>query len=116
MRKPKVGVVGYGYWGKNQARVFSELGVLEGVFDTKLNLNNNNIYKFYKTLEELIEAVDGIVICTPAETHYEIAKKALQKVDVLVEKPLALKSSQVKSLMKMFLESNSRLNTEGSKA
>ena len=104
MRKPKVGVVGYGYWGKNQARVFSELGVLEGVFDTKLNLKNNNTYKFYKTLEELIEAVDGIVICTPAETHYEIAKKALQKVDVLVEKPLALKSSQVKSLMK--IESN----------
>ena len=101
MRKPKVGVVGYGYWGKNQARVFNELGVLEGVFDTKSSLKNNNTYKFYESLEELIEAVDGVVICTPAETHFEIAKKALKKVDVLVEKPLALKSSQVKSLMKI---------------
>ncbi len=101
MRKPKVGVVGFGYWGKNQARVFNELGVLEGVFDTKSSLKKDSTYKFYKSLEELIEAVDGVVICSPAETHFEIAKKALKKVDVLVEKPLALKSSQVKSLMKI---------------
>lgn len=106
MGKHKIGVVGHGYWGKNQARVFDELGVLEGVFDSKLNQNNNNNYKFYKSLEELIDSVDGIVICTPAETHYEIAKQALKKVDILVEKPLALKSSEVKSLMKIENKNN----------
>ena len=106
MRKPKIGIVGYGYWGKNQSRVFSELGVLEGVFDSQLNLTKNNSYKFYKSLEELIDAVDAIVICTPAETHYEIAKQALKKVDVLVEKPLALRSSEVKSLMKIESKNN----------
>ena len=39
MRKTKVGVVGFGYWGKNQARVFHELGVLEGIFDSKYKIN-----------------------------------------------------------------------------
>ena len=92
--------------GQNQSRVFSELGVLEGVFDSQLNLTKNNSYKFYKSLEELIDAVDAIVICTPAETHYEIAKQALKKVDVLVEKPLALRSSEVKSLMKIESKNN----------
>lgn len=106
MRKTKVGVVGFGYWGKNQARVFYELGVLEGIFDSKLSLKKDKNYKFYDNLDELIDAVDGIIICTPADTHYEIAKKALKKVDILVEKPLALKSSQVKSLINIEKKNN----------
>ena len=106
MRKTKVGVVGFGYWGKNQARVFHELGVLEGIFDSNLSMKNNKTYKFYDNLDELIDVVDGIVICTPADTHYEIAKKALKNVDILVEKPLALKSSQVKSLINIEKKNN----------
>ena len=106
MRKTKVGVVGFGYWGKNQARVFYELGVLEGIFDSKLSLKKYKNYKFYDNLDELIDAVDGIIICTPADTHYEIAKKALKKVDILVEKPLALKSSQEKSLINIEKKNN----------
>ena len=43
MDNPKIGVIGYGYWGKNQARVLAELGVLQGVYDTDLNLVMTNI-------------------------------------------------------------------------
>ena len=35
--KPKIGVVGFGHWGKNQARVFDELEVLTGIYDTNLS-------------------------------------------------------------------------------
>ena len=43
----KVGIVGLGYWGKNQARVFDELGCLEGVYDPKVSKNKEtNDYSF----------------------------------------------------------------------
>ena len=48
MGKHKIGVVGHGYWGKNQARVFDELGVLEGVFDSKLK--RENLIIMFRTL------------------------------------------------------------------
>lgn len=98
MNNPKIGVVGYGYWGKNQARVLDELGVLQGIFDINLNSRDKK-YKFYSTFDELLIDVDALIICTPAETHFEIAKKALKKVDILVEKPLAIKSNEVKRLI-----------------
>ena len=33
MSQLKIGVVGYGNWGKNHVRVLSELNLLEGVYD-----------------------------------------------------------------------------------
>ena len=35
MRKTKVGVVGFGYWGKKKERVLHELVVLLGIFYEK---------------------------------------------------------------------------------
>ncbi len=101
MRNLKIGVVGFGYWGKNQARVFEELGVLKGVHDSNMSLKNSSQYNFYESLDKLIEEVDGLVICTPADTHFDIAKKAIKKTDILVEKPLALKTAEVKKLIEM---------------
>ena len=37
MKNSKVGVIGFGYWGKNQARVFNELGSLSGVYEENQN-------------------------------------------------------------------------------
>ena len=97
----KIGVVGFGYWGKNQARVFNELGTLKGIYEKNPNLieDNENEYFFFDTLEAMLKEVDGVIICTPAETHFEIACTALEEsVDILVEKPIAMNLSQLKKL------------------
>ena len=43
MSQLKIGVVGYGNWGKNHVRVLSELNLLEGVYD-----------KFFSSTDEII--------------------------------------------------------------
>lgn len=109
MKKIRVGVVGFGYWGKNQARVFHELKVLEGIYDENLKLlkKPTEPYTFFSTLEELLNRVDAIVICTPANTHYKISLEALKNhKDVLVEKPIAMNLSEVKELIKIEKQNN----------
>ena len=97
----KISVVGFGQWGKNHARVLDELGVLSGVFD--LDIKNSNEaktldYKVYDSLNEMAEDSDACVIATPAETHYSIAINLIDKLDLLVEKPLFPQNSQYKHL------------------
>ena len=106
MQKLKIGVVGCGHWGKNLVRNFSDLGVLQYVCDTNV-AHSQEIAKKYnvgsKTIAELLKTdIDGVVIATPAEEHYIVAKACLQKgKHVFVEKPLSLKVSEAKELYKL---------------
>jgi len=92
----KIAVVGAGYWGKNLLRVFNELGVLQAICES--DPDNPNLTPYAKTklytdyLELLSDSdVEAVAIATPAVTHYEMVKKALEAgKDVYVEKPLAL--------------------------
>jgi len=95
----KVGVVGYGYWGPNLVRNFvesSETCVL-GVSDlnsSRLGLAHTR-YPYIRTTTDAFDlirdpAIDAIAICTPVNSHFELAMAALQAgKHVLVEKPLA---------------------------
>lgn len=48
------------------------------------------------------ENINGVVISTPAVTHYDLAKKALMNgKHVFVEKPLSLKISEAEELVKI---------------
>jgi predicted dehydrogenase len=52
--------------------------------------------------EVLASSVDGVVIATPAETHYSLVKQALLAgKDVFVEKPLALTYEQGAELVRL---------------
>ncbi len=93
-----VAVVGSGYWGKNHVRNFHQLGALSHICDS----SPETLGQFAQTypdvsltqsFDEILanESIRGIVIATPAVTHYELASRALRAgKDVLVEKPLAL--------------------------
>jgi predicted dehydrogenase len=58
-------------------------------------------------LEQLLAdpAVDALVIATPPETHHRLAKEALRRgKDVLVEKPLTLRTEDAEELVRMARE------------
>jgi predicted dehydrogenase len=97
----KVAVIGCGYWGKNLVRNFHELGALNLVCDatpqgraTASGLAPQAA--IVSQVEEVFSsAVQGVVIATPAETHFELGMQALVAgKDVFVEKPLALTYEQ----------------------
>jgi predicted dehydrogenase len=93
----RVAVIGCGYWGKNLVRNFAQLGALEAVCDaTPAGRETARSLAPGAEVVDSVEAVlgldaAGVVIATPAETHYRLAKRALEAgKDVFVEKPLAL--------------------------
>lgn len=103
-----VAVVGCGYWGKNLVRNFSRLGALAAVCDAtpggrKTATEIAPQVPVEANLEDVLRSgVSGIVIATPAETHFELARQALQAgKDVFVEKPLALTYEQGASLLRL---------------
>ena len=102
MSQLKIGVVGYGNWGKNHVRVLSELNLLGGVYDKfSSSKNSSKKIKFYDSIDDLLNNVHGLIISSPANTHFEIAKRALKTTDVLIEKPIAMKTSDVLALQKL---------------
>src|SRR5260221_10440412 len=94
--KVKVAVVGVGYWGKNLVRNFYELGALEALCDPDTSVAEECERKyqgvrFHSEFSEVLAdtSIDAVVLATPAASHYEMAKAALDAgKDVLVEKPL----------------------------
>ena len=101
----RIAIIGAGNWGRHHVRVFCQL------------LGNSNVCVCDpdKTRRDAAlqdypgvsvaantdwESADGVVIATPAELHFEIAKRALfDRKHVLVEKPLALASDQAEELI-----------------
>jgi len=105
----KVAVIGCGQWGKNLVRNFAELGALRAVCDTdpkKLATIRERWPEVHATTSysEILkdEGITGVVIATPAGSHYTLAKEALLAgKDVFVEKPLALKVSEGRELVEL---------------
>jgi len=105
----KIALIGCGYWGKNLIRVFYKLGVLKIICDLDIK-NLAEKEKEYPGLEittnfkEILKdkRIKGVIIATPAVTHYKLAKLALNyNKDVFVEKPLALKVREGEELVRL---------------
>jgi len=113
---PSIAVIGCGYWGKNLVRNFYQLGALHSVCDvTEQGRAAAQALapgcQTFNCLEDVLQvsSVQGIVIATPAETHFALAKEALLAGrDVFVEKPLALTYEQGSELVRL-AERSSRI-------
>jgi UDP-2-acetamido-3-amino-2,3-dideoxy-glucuronate N-acetyltransferase len=111
-KKPKIAVVGCGYWGRNLVRNFYELGHLNTICDSEQSTLTEMTKKFpgIKALQDVNTVlsdpeINGVVIATPAVTHYDLAKRAIvQGKDVFVEKPIALKLHEAYQLEKLASE------------
>jgi len=99
----KSAVIGCGYWGKNLIRNFANLGALSAVSD----INPESAVKFASeygvealTFDQVLESnIPSIVIATPAELHFKLARQGLEAgKHVFVEKPLALVAREAEEL------------------
>ena len=111
---PGVGVVGTGYWGRNLVRNFHQLRVLRTIYDK----NETALRQFQKdypqlelslSLNDVLSRPDiqGIVVATPAETHFVIAREALLSgKHVFVEKPLVLLEKEGEELIAIAKDKN----------
>ncbi len=104
--QPNVAVIGCGYWGKNLVRNFQQLGALAMVADVTEAGRNAAVAvaggaPIVADVDEALRSdVAGVVISTPAETHFELAQRALEAgKDVFCEKPLALRPEEGAALL-----------------
>ncbi len=110
-----IAVFGAGYWGKNLIKNFDHLGVLKYVYDESKTARQEQ-QKLYGLNDQTLDAIlndddiDGVVICTPAHTHYEVAKTALlSNKNVFIEKPICLNLGDAISLKNIAEEKNKTL-------
>jgi predicted dehydrogenase len=112
----KVGIVGAGNWGSNLVKTFDELGALRAVVDTNASMIEQCRYLYpyamvgddYETMLADNE-VAAVVIATPAQTHYGLARAALLAgKDVFVEKPFTQSFIQAEELVSL-AEKNGRI-------
>jgi UDP-2-acetamido-3-amino-2,3-dideoxy-glucuronate N-acetyltransferase len=101
-KSPSVAVVGGGYWGKNLVRNFHNLNALKMVSDRSEAILSSlkDQFKGLDTCLALTDVltrddIEGVVIATPAETHFNIARESLLAgKHVYVEKPLVLREEE----------------------
>jgi predicted dehydrogenase len=102
-----VGLVGLGYWGPNLARNFDELSELRWLCDASPDALDRFGARYPRArtttdLDDLLgdSELDAIVVATPAVTHYELSKRALEAgKHVLVEKPPAMNAAEADDLV-----------------
>jgi UDP-2-acetamido-3-amino-2,3-dideoxy-glucuronate N-acetyltransferase len=104
---PQIAVIGSGYWGKNLVRNYHQLGALKLICD-KNEIVLEYFQKQYPGVETCLSYNDvlsrknivGVVIATPAETHFRLAREALLAgKHVYVEKPLVLDEAEGEELI-----------------
>ena len=106
----KVGVVGCGYWGPHLIRnlfdmVDVELEVVAEQRDDRLQYVRRSYptVRLFADHRKLLECdIDAVVIATPIQTHFELAREALLAgKHVLVEKPLATTVAEANELVRL---------------
>ena len=109
----RIGLIGYGYWGPNLARNFHALpdAHLVAVADADAQRLDEpaRLYgaRTHADYRELLAdpTLDAVAISTPARTHFDIARAALERgKHVLVEKPLAMSSDEARQLIALAAE------------
>jgi predicted dehydrogenase len=104
-----VGVVGLGQWGARLAQTFDSLPQAELRWlcdhnpEAQLRLRPRYAgVRVTSDFEDLLndEELDGVAVATPAVSHYDLVKRALDAdKHVLVDRPLALRSDHADDLV-----------------
>ncbi len=91
----KAGVLGAGHLGKihlrllNQSEKYNLVGFYDADPENAKKVIEEFGYKYFDTIDALIDAVDVVDIVTPTLSHYDCAKKAIAKgKHIFIEKPI----------------------------
>lgn len=115
----RIGLVGLGYWGPLYLRILNELNdrcTVTVICDKRreaLEKGNRLVPSADATsdLSRLLgEQCDALIVATNAGSHYDVVSACLEKgKDVLVEKPLTLRSDHAKHLWERAVTASSVL-------
>ncbi|MCD6086726.1 MAG: Gfo/Idh/MocA family oxidoreductase [Candidatus Hydrothermae bacterium] len=108
----RVAVIGLGYWGPNLMRNLTLIPDVQVIAGCDLSIRRlermmrrfPNVREFTTDCDILLRRpdIDAVVIATPVETHYKLAKKALlHDKDVFIEKPMTASSEEAEELIKI---------------
>jgi predicted dehydrogenase len=107
MDQANTAVVGCGYWGRNLVRNLRALGALRAVVESDAAAQGQARelapgVPVLPGLDAALEdpAIRAVMIATPAESHYALARRALEADrDAFVEKPLTIRVPESRELV-----------------
>lgn len=109
----KIGIIGAGFVAGIHSKALKTIdcSIKQYVFD----VNDEVAKKFSieydclvaKTLDDLLDSVDAVIIATPVWTHSDLVRKALnQNKHILCEKPMAQSCDEAKEMCNLGLNTN----------
>ncbi len=111
----KAGVLGAGHLGKihlrllNQSEKYDLVGFYDADETNAKKVSEEFGYKYFNTIDALIEAVDVVDIVTPTLSHYECAKQAIAKgKHIFIEKPITNTVEEAEHIRELLAEHNLR--------
>lgn len=107
MKVFRTGIVGTGFVGQIHVETLRRLGNVEVValtdkYSAEASARKLNIQRYFTDYKEMIDTMDldAVHICTPNNTHFEIALYALEHgVNVICEKPMTTTVEQAEALV-----------------
>lgn len=104
----KVGVLGAGHLGKIHLRLLQESPKYEliGFYDADI-INGKKVaaefgYPYFDNMNELMDAVAVVDIVTPTLSHFDCAKKAMEKgKHIFIEKPITTTLEEARELIRL---------------
>lgn len=107
-RRLRTGVVGAGVFGAFHAakHASSRRADLIGIWDVDAprarSVAQSCAAESFSSLEALLSSVDAVTIASPAPTHFQLARRALETGrHVYVEKPLAMTAAEADALIEL---------------
>jgi predicted dehydrogenase len=118
MDSVRIAIVGAGYWGKKVIREIESLSQSQGNVKLHSIVDNSPTSlaqcrqefgprEYHLNYQSILtdDSLSGVHICTPNQSHYEIASAFLKAgKNVLVEKPLTLRSREAYDLVALAQE------------
>jgi len=111
----KAGVLGAGHLGKihlrllNQSEKYQLVGFYDANEDNAKKIEVEFGYKYFNSIDDLIDAVDMVDIVTPTLSHYDCAIKAINKgKHIFIEKPITNTVEEAEHIRELLAQHNIR--------
>lgn len=104
--KLKIGLIGLGHLGKIHLKCIREIEEIhfQGIYDVDIEIAKELSAQYqipaYISYETLLDDIDAIVIVTPTTSHFELAKRAIEKGrHCFIEKPVTSTLEEANALI-----------------